>query len=196
MNSTKKQAILDTALSLFVQHGIQATSTASIAKQANVAAGTLFHHFASKQDLIVTLYSNIKTELGQAMQLHQHEEALQCQVRYFWQQALQWAQQNPEKLQFMQQIAHDPQFGIGLHQELMATSMAFLIELLNQAQEQHQLSALPVDLVINFCHSHYLATANLFAERPELATQQAYQEGAFQILWQGLSPIDDSKSVP
>ena len=45
----KKQAILDTALTLFVSQGFYATSTASIAKTAGVATGTLFHHFASKK---------------------------------------------------------------------------------------------------------------------------------------------------
>ncbi len=196
MSNTKKQNILDAALSLFVRHGIQATSTANIAKQANVATGTLFHHFASKQILIITLYSEVKTELGLAMQLQQEHEDIQTQVRLFWQQALQWAQQNPEKLQFMQQVAHDPTFGISQHQELMAASMAFLIELFKQAQQQHRLAPLPLELVLNFCHSHYLATANLFAERPDLASKPEYQEGAFQILWQALSPTGDSKSLP
>lgn len=190
MTSNKKQQILDTALHLFVQQGIQATSTASIAKQANVATGTLFHHFASKQALIITLYSEIKTELGEAMQRCSQEGDIQVQVHYYWQQALQWAQDHPEKLRFMQQIAHDPHFGISQHQALMATAMAFLVEQIKQAQAEQQLAALPLELVLNFCHSHYLATANLFTERPDLASQPAYQDGAFQVLWQGLSPLD------
>ncbi|OLQ78180.1 TetR family transcriptional regulator [Photobacterium proteolyticum] len=188
MAKTKQQNILDTALSLFVRNGIQATSTASIAKQANVATGTLFHHFASKQALIITLYSNIKTELGQAMQPQHHHDDIQAQVRHFWQQALQWAQDNPDKLHFMQQIAHDPAFEISLHQELMAVSMGFMIDQVQQAQAQQQLAPLPLELVLNFCHSHFLATANLFAERPDFACQPDYQEGAFQILWRGLAP--------
>ncbi len=42
MASHKKQQLLDTALSLFVEHGIQGTATAKIAQQAGVANGTLF----------------------------------------------------------------------------------------------------------------------------------------------------------
>jgi len=189
MASNKKQQILDTALQLFVRQGIQATSTANIAKQANVATGTLFHHFASKQVLIITLYSGIKTELGEAMQLCRQEEDIELQVRHYWQQALQWAQDHPAKLRFMQQITHDPQFKISQHQELMTTSMAFLVEQIKRAQAQQRLAPLPLELVLNFCHSHYLATANLFTERPDLACQPAYQNGAFQMFWQGLSPL-------
>ncbi|MCW8329504.1 TetR/AcrR family transcriptional regulator [Photobacterium sp. SDRW27] len=194
MASNKKQQILDTALQLFVKQGIQATSTASIAKQANVATGTLFHHFASKQLLIITLYTEIKTELGKTMQHSPQAEDIQTQIRQYWQQALHWAQSHPDKLRFMQQVAHDPQFGISQQQELMATSMAFLVEQIKQAQAQQQLAALPLELVLNFCHSHFIATANLFVEQPDLASQAAYQDGAFQILWQGLTPTCHRKS--
>lgn len=45
----KRQAILETALRLFVDQGFHGTSTASIAKQAGVATGTLFHHFPTKK---------------------------------------------------------------------------------------------------------------------------------------------------
>lgn len=189
MASNKKQQILDTALTLFVSQGIRATSTASIAKQAKVATGTLFHHFASKQALIIALYTAIKTELGAAMQQCPRQGDIQAQIRDYWQQALQWAQASPDKLRFMQQIAQDPQFGPSLHQELMAASMAFLVEQIRLAQNRGQLAPLPLELVLSFCHSHFLATANLFAEQPELAVQDAYQEGAFQILWRGLSPV-------
>ncbi|WP_299017327.1 TetR/AcrR family transcriptional regulator [uncultured Photobacterium sp.] len=189
MGYSKKQQILDSALRLFVHQGIQATSTASIAKEANVATGTLFHHFPSKQSLVLCLYSSIKSELGEAMQQCPHQQAPRQQVRHYWQQALQWAQANPEKLRFLLHIAHDPQFYTSQHQELMVATMNFLVEQIKQAQHQQLLAPLPLDLVLNFCHNHYLACANLFIEQPDLAHQRSYQDGAFQILWQGLSPV-------
>ena len=48
VTTDKKQAILHSALQLFVNKGFNATSTASIAKAAGVATGTLFHHFPTK----------------------------------------------------------------------------------------------------------------------------------------------------
>ena len=56
---TKREIILQTAMSLFIEKGIQSTSTASIAKAANVATGTLFHHFKTKEELITQLYNLI-----------------------------------------------------------------------------------------------------------------------------------------
>lgn len=52
----KKDRILASSLRLFVAQGIDATSTASIAEDANVATGLLFHHFGNKETLIKNLY--------------------------------------------------------------------------------------------------------------------------------------------
>ncbi|UXI01372.1 TetR/AcrR family transcriptional regulator [Photobacterium sp. TY1-4] len=185
----KKQQILNAALTLFAQQGIEATSTASIAKQADVATGTLFHHFANKQELILALYQMVKTELGQVMQPAPTCEELRDKVSDCWQQALTWAQRHPDKIRFMQHMAHNPYCSSEQHRALMATSMTYLIALLTQARAAGQIAPLPEPLVLNFCHSHFLATAALFAESPALAAQPEFQAGAFQILWQGLSPV-------
>lgn len=52
----KKKKILNTALVLFARQGFRDTSTAQIAREAGVANGTLFHYFATKDDLIDTVF--------------------------------------------------------------------------------------------------------------------------------------------
>ncbi|WP_257984928.1 TetR/AcrR family transcriptional regulator, partial [Shewanella sp. 11B5] len=59
VTTDKKQAILHSALQLFVNKGFNATSTASIAKAAGVATGTLFHHFPTKKDIMNQLFLSI-----------------------------------------------------------------------------------------------------------------------------------------
>ncbi|MGL5975525.1 MAG: TetR/AcrR family transcriptional regulator, partial [Aeromonas sobria] len=44
----KRRQILDAALALCAEDGLQGAATARIAKAAGVANGTLFHHFPSK----------------------------------------------------------------------------------------------------------------------------------------------------
>jgi len=50
----KKQLILGTALKLFVEAGFHGTATSKIAAEANVANGTLFNYFRTKEELILT----------------------------------------------------------------------------------------------------------------------------------------------
>jgi AcrR family transcriptional regulator len=45
--------ILDTAYELFSRHGVRSVGIDRIVAEANVAKMTLYHHFASKDDLIV-----------------------------------------------------------------------------------------------------------------------------------------------
>ncbi|MFS0674711.1 TetR/AcrR family transcriptional regulator [Ornithinibacillus sp. 179-J 7C1 HS] len=57
-NLTEKQkGILEAATELFAEKGYAATSTSEIAKKAGVAEGTIFRHYKSKKDLLLTIVS-------------------------------------------------------------------------------------------------------------------------------------------
>ena len=50
------QRLIRTALELFTTRGYHDTTTAQIAKKAGIAEGTIYRHFASKQQLVNELY--------------------------------------------------------------------------------------------------------------------------------------------
>lgn len=49
----KRQHLLETALQLFYKNGVQAVGINEILKTSGVAKKTLYHHFASKDDLVI-----------------------------------------------------------------------------------------------------------------------------------------------
>lgn len=53
--STPKQAILDTAQALFVQHGYEGLSIRDLADHCGLAKATIYHHFADKQALFMSV---------------------------------------------------------------------------------------------------------------------------------------------
>lgn len=53
---TKRQHVLDAALKLFVEKGIEGTTTREIAQLANAGEGTMFRHFESKEDMAWHLF--------------------------------------------------------------------------------------------------------------------------------------------
>jgi TetR/AcrR family transcriptional regulator, repressor of fatR-cypB operon len=54
--SDKRQAIMEATLELVSKHGFEGTSTALIAKEANVGMGTLYRYFETKEDLFKEMF--------------------------------------------------------------------------------------------------------------------------------------------
>jgi AcrR family transcriptional regulator len=83
-----KELIARTALSLFVEKGITETTVRDIAGAAGLAEGTLYRHFASKEDLAWNLFSTHYTafarELEEVQAAHEALRAkLEAMIRQF-----------------------------------------------------------------------------------------------------------------
>ena len=63
----KQARILAAAQELFVQRGFAATTAADIASAADVSEGIVFHHFGSKEDLLVAVAAEYGRGLNEAM---------------------------------------------------------------------------------------------------------------------------------
>ncbi|WP_421382222.1 TetR/AcrR family transcriptional regulator [Bacillus salacetis] len=59
----KQQKILEAALEIFAEKGFSATSTNEIAKKAGVAEGTIFRHYKTKKDLLLSIVAPTMAKL-------------------------------------------------------------------------------------------------------------------------------------
>ena len=51
----RKQAIMETSLEVFAEHGYESSSISMIAKKAGVSKGLMYNYFESKEDLLTSL---------------------------------------------------------------------------------------------------------------------------------------------
>ena len=51
----RRQAIMDTALEIFAEHGYDSTSISMLAKRAGVSKGLMYNYFESKEELLSTI---------------------------------------------------------------------------------------------------------------------------------------------
>ena len=77
-----------TALKLFAEKGVKGTTTREIAADAQIAEGTLYRHYKSKDELAWVLFRDYYSELGQQLsQVEAAEETakdkIQSMIRYF-----------------------------------------------------------------------------------------------------------------
>ncbi len=53
---TKKELILEAAATLFAEHGFDKTAVATICEKANVSKGLVYHHFKSKDEILIEIF--------------------------------------------------------------------------------------------------------------------------------------------
>lgn len=56
---TKREAIVSAAAELFAQKGFSETTAAEVAQRADVAQGTLFYHFKTKENILLEVFEGI-----------------------------------------------------------------------------------------------------------------------------------------
>jgi AcrR family transcriptional regulator len=59
-SESTRQALVDSAVSLFTEHGYAATSLDAVARQARVTKGALYHHFTGKQALFEAAFGTVE----------------------------------------------------------------------------------------------------------------------------------------
>ncbi|TWX66809.1 TetR/AcrR family transcriptional regulator [Colwellia demingiae] len=184
----KKQQLLDAALALFVNQGIYATSTASIAKKAGVATGTLFHHFPSKDALVLELYKNIKQEF--ALQIAPFEldvTQLEQQAKVIWQQAIDWALANADQQQFCLLVMQYQPLSANTKAQIFADEFGFLKEIMLFGQQHQLIADYPIELMLESAHGQFLTSSQFFINNTELAQDTKYSEAAFNLFWKSFT---------
>ncbi|RPA55890.1 TetR/AcrR family transcriptional regulator [Shewanella vesiculosa] len=187
MTTDKKQAILDSALQLFVKKGFNATSTASIAKAAGVATGTLFHHFPTKKDIMSQLFLSIKQEFATNMISNTDFSGdIEQDANTLWQKAIDWAIAQPLKQLFFLQYSMSADIDADVRKQTMNSILGFVVELIEQGKQQQIIADFPNALLLENCHGQYLAAIRFFTDNPNLGDDDAHRNASFRLFWQAM----------
>src|SRR5690242_5230640 len=104
-NPAHRSALLDAATRVIASEGLGA-STASIAREAGVSAGTLFVYFETKTVLVNELYVVLKSAMGRAATDKLREGAEpRDQLRAMWDGWIGWAVQDPTRRRALAHLA-------------------------------------------------------------------------------------------
>lgn len=105
----KKNLIFQTTLKLVAQLGFHGTSMSMISKESNVAIGTIYHYFKSKDELIIDLLSYSK-RLSLEASFGKDDPTLSRFVRFrnLWIHLYNHLVESPEKMSFFSQFFSSP----------------------------------------------------------------------------------------
>ncbi|MES2512650.1 MAG: TetR/AcrR family transcriptional regulator [Bacteroidota bacterium] len=179
----KQEEILKAALKLFVEFGFHGTPTSKIAKEAGVANGTLFHYYKTKNDLILALYTDIKTRLTEHIDSKASKnDSLKVAFKSLFINTLQWSQEYKQEFYFMQQFRVSPFILLIPHEDILRQAKAHLD--IQAGIKNEILKPLPAEFLFSLINSHiygidqYLSSTNLSDSK-----QQKLIEDSFEILW-------------
>lgn len=65
--SDREESILQATLELVSEEGLTGTTIALIAKRAKASPGIIYHYFASKDEIVATLYAHVERDYIQAL---------------------------------------------------------------------------------------------------------------------------------
>ncbi|MES1991171.1 MAG: TetR/AcrR family transcriptional regulator [Pseudomonadota bacterium] len=108
-DTAKRRLIFEAALTLFSEQGFHGTSMAMLAKTAGLPVGTIYRHFAGKDELIHALYSELKRDRLIAM-LDGHSDGMSLRARFdlYWNNTYDYCLAHPREFKFAEQYAYSP----------------------------------------------------------------------------------------
>ena len=103
----RRDSILEAALACFVERGFYGTAIPEIAEKANIAPGTIYHHFENKEALVNALYRKWKAAIAQRVFTAFPQTApAREQFRVMWNEMVAFALANPTAFAFVELHNH------------------------------------------------------------------------------------------
>jgi TetR/AcrR family transcriptional regulator, repressor of fatR-cypB operon len=147
-DSDKAEDILRAALDLFVERGFHGTSVPSVAEKAKVAAGTIYHYFASKEALVNAVFQRSKQAMAaEILRDFPFGGSAREQFRTVWDRMAAFALAHPKEFAFVELHQHGAYLDAqsrGIEHQIVD----FGIQMVIRAQEAQALKPLSPTLLM------------------------------------------------
>jgi AcrR family transcriptional regulator len=181
----KREKILSTARKLFSMNGFYGTATARVAKESGVSNGLLFHYFPTKDDLIRSVYFEIKDKIFAYSQEQVYKNAtLKESIYTLWLAAIEWYLENPEDFDFMLQYENSPFYTI--ETEMSHRYVQLSIDLAQKGIEQNLFKNISPLLLFQLMTSLVNTTVKFLRLNPAFQKDIEYKNRLFEIAWDAI----------
>ena len=182
----KRAQYLRTALKLFVANGVQNTSTATIAKEAGTAAGTLFLYFPTKQDLINELVMDIVRVQSKTINSALTPDlSARDSFLAIWEGSIRWFLANMEAYQYIQLVRDSGMISDDVVQE-SNTYFDFYYTAIQKGLDETAIKPFPIELIGEMLYRAIVAIMNLIKVQPDDIRREEYIRSGFEIFWNGI----------
>ena len=153
----------------------------SVAREAGVAAGTVYVHYESKEELVFATYQEIKSELGRvALEAFDFEASVDVQFRHILWASHRYLAEDPSRAKFLSQLEESPFHGPA--KARLAESGDPLTQLSVRLEDGVNWVDLPTDVLHTMSFG---VVVRLVAAGVELSDQQV--DVLIDAIWRGVT---------
>jgi AcrR family transcriptional regulator len=164
MKRDKREDIIRTAMELIALNGFHDAPVATIAKQAQVATGTIYLFFDSKDDLIAETFACLEGQLLASIMAHYPEELpIRERFLHVGRKLVDYFLASPVKFRFIEQFYNSPH-GMACRRDRILAKKGdnVITDLLEQGRQQQVIKDMPQPILmalafgplIDICRSH------------------------------------------
>lgn len=186
LSPEKRENFLNAALKLFVENGVQNTTTAAIAQEAGAGAGTLFLYFPTKQALINELVLDI------GRRHHSHMLSLLIPTRSvrdtfatIWEGSIKYFLDNITAYRYLQQVRNSGWIDEATVNE-SAQFYAYYYDAIQKGNAEGSIKPYPLEMIGEFLYQDIVAVMNILHIQPDPSTQEKIIQQGFDIFWEGI----------
>ena len=182
----KRNAILDAATGLFAERGLADAPTSEISRRAGIAEGTLFTYFRTKDDLINSLYREIKLELADAMMSDfPRKKNVRTRLRHVWDRYVNWGIANPKQRKVLARLRVSEVLTKKSRDAGSAPFVEFQNMIRDAIEQRVFRNDVPVELISKSLTALVETTIDLTVSNPSQA--KSYRDSGFQMFWSGVT---------
>jgi AcrR family transcriptional regulator len=185
-DESKKAAIFNATVKLVNEIGFAAASVAKIAKEANVSPATIYIYYKNKEDLLVSIFLEIKQEKTFAsIRGFDESSPLKESLRKFWHNSFKFVSQNGDLLGYHDQFLNSP------YSELVADQLGEdgfqpFLSAFESAAKKKIIKKVHFDLLKAFILPPLSMLANS-RTGADLKMTRKNVESAFEMAWDAIS---------
>jgi len=189
----KKEQLLSSALKLFVVNGVGNTSTNAIAKEAGVAAGTLFLYFPTKQDLIHELVLKIGKEQSETIKSLPGLSGSVKEIFFtIWEGSIRWFLDNIEAYQYVRQVRDSRLIADQVVRESEKFFDYYYVAI-QKGLADGSIKAYPIELIGGLLYQDVVGVMNLIEAQSDPVKQNEYIDYGFEAFWDGIKANSSDK---
>lgn len=181
----KLQDIQSAALKLVLQTGFNSLKMADVATEANIATGTLYVYYKSKESLINDVYRKTKLESIAAMLNPEHATgSFYSTLKNMWLGYFDFCATNADKMLFVEQFIYSGIISAEIIEETESTLIP-LTQFLEYGQQHKILKRMDLHLVIAQMYGAIHETVKVLTKQGR-TLQPSEIDKCFGITWDGL----------